>query len=305
MVRLATCHRLELYIEGVQVETARRAFAEWSGVRDLPDAVTVRTGMEAARHLLRVTAGLESAVLGEDQILAQVRGAYSEACRDGLSGPLLHRLFHASFRAGKRVRAETDLARGGRSMAGAAVAALNRDLGGLRDKAVLVLGAGEIGSIAARRLRGRGVGRLLLSNRTATRSRDLARELDAVVHPWAWFSGALSDVDAVVCATGAPAPVLSASALENAAGRTGRPRIVVDLSVPANVERSARRRPPFRLIDVEDLSTRLREEAGLRNVATAAAERIVEDELREWREWARSRAERQEPRDRRTGRVAG
>jgi glutamyl-tRNA reductase len=125
------------------------------------------------------------------------------------------------------------------------------------------------------------------------------------VVPWAWFPGALPDVDAVVCATGAPAPVISASSLESAVRRTGNPRIVVDLSVPANVERPAVRLPSVRVLDVDDLSSRLREEAGRRTAAVAKVEAIVEAELQEWRDWARARAGREKTRSRGTGRVAG
>ncbi len=282
-VRLATCHRLELYLEGPATPQAEPRFRAWLGAE--------ATGREwhkelAGRHLLRVAAGLESAVLGEDQILTQVRQAYRAACEERTAGRLLHRLFHAAFRTGKRVRSETELAVGTRSLAGAAVAALNRALRGLRGKSFLVLGTGEMGAIAARQLSERGAAQVLLCNRTARRAEELASRLDVETRPWEWRQASLSQVDGAVCATGAQAPVVQARWLSEAAASRSRPLAVVDLGVPRNVEPVPV--PPGGLvnIDIESLSRRMEEDRRRQTKAVAAAEAIVEDELQDWVAWA-------------------
>ena len=287
-VQLATCHRIEQYAEGLTAAQASRAFREWTG-EDADAPLSLREGEQAARHLLRVAAGLESAVLGEDQILMQVRMAYRNACEAGSAGPLLHRLFHAAFRAGKRVRSETDLAVGSRSLAGAAMSTIGRQLGGLRGKAVLVLGTGEMGAIAARHAVERGAAPVLLCNRTSSRAEALAAEVGAEARPWEWRAALLPHVDAVVCATGAREPVLLGRWLVEAATGRPTPLVVVDLGVPRNVELVAVPPPALTLVDMEHLSRRMEEDRQRQARAVSAAEAIVERELADWLAWTQTR----------------
>lgn len=291
VVVLRTCHRLELYAEGVGEAAAASAFEAWLG-DDLSSSgvtVAVRSGEVAARHLLRVSAGLESAVVGEDQILGQVRSAYREACSRRAPGPILHRLFHAAFRAGKRVRSETALGSGGRSLAGCAVGVLREQLSHLAEHTVMVLGAGEMGSLAARRVRERGVGRLLICNRSWPRACALADEVGAEPVPWSWRYRGLAEADAAVCATGATSPVIDAGRLADAVRWRRRRLIVVDLAVPANVgvpEEGAR---TVRVVGMDEMVRRLEVQAGRRLRAVVAAEEVVEQELARWSGWLRNR----------------
>jgi glutamyl-tRNA reductase len=273
---------------------AGEIFARW--LRLTPEELeaarphfSLRSGAAAGRHVLRVAAGLESAVVGEDQILGQVRNAYRSASTAREVGPLLHRLFHAALRAGKRARAETDLGRGSHSLAGAGVAFLTRSLGGLTGRAVLVLGAGEMGSAAAMRLRERQVGRLIVSSRNRERTGALAARVEAEALPWEWRRSALSQVEGVICATGAPEPVVPAAWLEEAAKLGGRTLAVVDLAVPRNVEPPTREIASVRLADVDVLSRDLAQDARRRSSAIQAAEQIVEEELQEWLAWTGAR----------------
>ena len=299
LVRLATCHRLELFTEGTGIRQTIEILRSWLGlsvaeVEELQPHLSIRENTEAARHLLRVAGGLESAVLGEDQILGQVREAYRRACADREAGPLLHRLFHASFRAGKRVRAETSLGEGGRSLAGCAVAWLGRRLGGVAGKAVLVLGAGEMGTIAAQKLRQRKVGRLLVTNRTLSRAVALAAQVGAEVLPWPWRGAALAEAAGVICACHAPEPVLSAACLA-AAACAPRRLVVADLAVPRGVEPPSPVPAGLVLADIQALTTLMTGDAERRRAAIGGAERIVEEEVREWVEWVEGRAECQVP----------
>jgi glutamyl-tRNA reductase len=294
MVPLVTCHRVELYLEGVAAPRAAEAFATCLGLdqvdfADVLGHLVVRLDGDAGRHLLRVAAGLESAVLGEDQIQGQIREAYRTACAGASPGPLLHRLFHAAFRAGRRARGETSLKGGGRSLAGSAVTCLGELLGGLHGRTVLVVGAGAMAGIAAARLRERGVGRLLVCSRTWSHSHELAAALAAETLPWEWRRGALAEVAGVICAVAAPQPVLPASWIVEAATRRRGRLAVVDLGVPPGVEKPAVALGGLVVADLGDLSRRLAKDARRREGAVRAVEAIIEQELADWQSWAQAR----------------
>jgi glutamyl-tRNA reductase len=294
VVALETCHRVELFLEGVRPQDAASVFASWldlSGpeLEEASRSVALRVGEDAARHLLRVSAGLESAVLGEDQVLFQVRSAYARSCASREAGPLLHRLFHAAFRCGRRVRAETSLGRGGRSLAGAAIAFASRELGGLAGRHALVIGAGEMGALAAHRLKERGVARLVVCSRTTERAQAVAGESGAAVLPWAWRHAVLAEFDVIVCATGAPHAVLAGGALAEAARGRRSPLVVADLAVPRDVEVPTGAPCGLVLADVDVLSQDLHADAANREASVAAAAAIVEGELQEWLTWVWAR----------------
>ncbi len=293
-VRLATCHRLELYLEGAHPAVGLARLSSWLGASDadrraLEASARIRVGGEAGRHLLRVASGLESTVLGEDQILGQVRSAYREACSAGAAGPLLHRLFHAAFRAGKRTRSETFLGQGGRSLAGAAVGLIMREIGGLADASVLMLGTGEMAQCAAVRLHERGIGRILLSSRTRARADAMAGRLGAEVVPWEWRLAALREVDAAISATSGGVLAIPAHALAEAVVGRRRPLAVVDLAMPRTVETPVPAPGALRLADVAGLSDDLQADAERRRGAVEAAESIVEAELCDWLAWVGKR----------------
>jgi glutamyl-tRNA reductase len=287
LVAVATCHRVEWYLDGVSVDEARQSYDEWFGAASLGDVVLVHQGVEAGRHLLRVAAGLESAVLGEDQILAQVRQGYRDACATRRSSPLLHRLFHCAFRAGRRVRGETNLAAGTRSLAGAAVAVLHRRLCGLRERTILVLGAGDMARLSARLLADRNVGRLIIANRTASRAAALAADYGGESIPWEDRAAMAAAADGVICATGSAVPVLGAETFTRVDAARQRPLVLVDLGVPRNIEPGTA--AGIDVLDVDLLDGLLREEAARRVTAVTAAEDIVEDELAAWLAWSESR----------------
>ncbi len=294
LVALATCHRLELYLDGVVPCHAKAVFNTWLwGSPEAPAVLdqepVVRRGEEAGRHLLTVCSGLESAVLGEDQILMQVRRAYRSACDAQAATPRLHRLFHTALRAGKRVRSQTEVGSGGRSLSGAAIGVLQRLLGGLAERRVLVLGVGEMGELAACRLSKRGVGELLLCNRTLPKAEALAKQLGARVLPWEWRATALSQVDAVVCATGAKEAVINARCLRETATGRARPFVAIDLSVPRNLGLSALEEEGLQILDVEALTRRLASDDDQRQRAAVHARAIVEDVLGEWTAWVEAR----------------
>lgn len=290
-VAVVTCHRVELYVEGAVEAVGPSLFGAWSEGRLRGPAPVVLEDGAAATHLLRVAAGLEAAVLGDENVLGQLRSAYRSACEGLYAGPLLHRMFHTAFRTGKRVRTETGLGRGGRSLAGEAVVVINRALGGLAGRTVLVLGAGEMARTAAERLAKRGVGRLVISNRSLNRAKDLAAATGGEVVPWSWRARVLRTVDAMVVGTGAPEPVLGAEELRAAAAARGR-LVAVDLSLPRNLAPPAVKAPGLELIDLVKLGSLLEGERERRQGDVALAESIVDQETETWLAWARNRRER-------------
>jgi glutamyl-tRNA reductase len=282
VVPLVTCHRIELYFEHATVAEAMAAFGAWAGATDsMPPAV--RQGPDAARHLFRVASGLESAVLGEDQILSQVRAAYRDACARGAPGALLHRVFHTAFRIGRRVRHETALGAGPRSLAGAAVSALCGRAGGLRGRSAAVVGAGETGALAARLLAERGAAPLWICSRTAARASALAAAVGACVLPWEWRDGLLACADVIVSAVRAEAPVLRAAP----AGVRTRTIAIADLGMPPNVARGTH--GAVHVIGLPALERGLRADGERRAAAIASAEAIVRQELDAWIGWRRAR----------------
>lgn len=278
-VPVATCHRLELYLHDVTDAQAIEIFERWVGSAAGHAAPTVRRGDEVATHLFRVSAGLESAVLGEDQILAQLRAAYRSANGDGLASGPLHRLFHVAFRVGRQVRSDTSLSGGVRSLAGAAVTVVHRRVGGLRGRSALVLGAGEMARLAARALADREVGRLIIANRTPERAAALAATVGAECTPWEWRAAVLPLADVVVCATSATR-VLEPAALSAAAERRTAPLVIADLGVPPNVESSPI--AGVETFDVAAFAALLGQDAVRRRDAIGAAEAIIAQAVPDW-----------------------
>jgi glutamyl-tRNA reductase len=284
-VVLATCNRAELYWrthgDGAD-DTAAHAFARLTG---LPAGTGRLTGSAAAAHLFRVCAGLESLVLGEAEILGQVRAAL-DACR-GADG-FLRGVVHAALRAGRQARAETALAVGAQSVASAAVQFLARALPVERSH-VLVVGAGATGVKVARHLRAVGVGRLVVANRTIERATAVAAALGAEPASLDGLQDAIGLAHAVVCAVDAPAHVVSVEDLRwAAAARHGRPLMVVDLSMPPAVEPGDV--VGVTRVDLATLQQAVAQQHDRRAGEVPKALTVVERELRHLEAWARRQA---------------
>jgi glutamyl-tRNA reductase len=287
---LQTCNRTELYwrarVPGDD-EAARRAFADAVGASEatLMDVAWRLSGEAAAEHAFRVCCGLESLMLGEAEILGQVRAAL-EACRG--AGPFLGGVFTAALRAGGRARADTTIGVGALSVASAAVQWLSGLLP-LRQGRVLVVGAGHTGRKAARQLRAVGIGQLVIANRTQARADALAASLHAAAVGLDQLDGELERADAVICAAGAATWVMSVDQLSRAvAARPSRPLIVVDLAMPPCVEPGPVEgvtRASFE--DIEALAEANRRQ---RQAEVPRVEALIARELEWLRAWARHRA---------------
>jgi glutamyl-tRNA reductase len=277
---LATCNRCELYWSGDHDFEAW--FREFAGARGAtPEgALTRLEGPAAVKHLFTVASGLDSQILGETEILGQVRRAFDAARAAGTTTWEIDAIFSAALSAGRRVRRETPLGRHPASVSSAAVELAASRWDGLAGRHVVVLGAGEVGEGVLRALHERGAGHVKLVNRHPSRARVLAAAWGAEVRPWEDLDGLLADADLFLVATAAARPVVAAPRLATAAAaRGGRDLVVMDLAVPRNVEPAARAIPGIALFDLDDLQRLCCPAAGAASAALADAERLLTEEL--------------------------
>ncbi len=295
-VLLSTCNRTEVYAATSDpIETGERVIACLAGYRgvareEIDASLYLRTDADAARHLFRVAAGLDSLVVGEPEILGQVKDAYRIASDAHGTGSVLNRLFHGAFTIGKRVRTETGLAEGAVSLSYAALTLARKIFGDLKDRHVVVLGAGEMSRLCALHFHAH-----VASTTIATRRRDrgdaLASEIDARVVPWESRLDALAGADVLVSATGSPDLVVSEADVQRAiAVRRGRPMFVVDLAVPRDVAPDVGTIEQVFLYNIDDLRSIVQENLARRQDAVTRAEKLVNDEVAAWYAWLRSRA---------------
>jgi len=297
VVVLSTCNRAELYATCEDLDTARRdlhAFlSEYHDVTEQAVAPHLyeRTDLDAARHLFRVAAGLDSLVVGEPQILGQVKDAHSAASAAQSSGAILNRLFHASFAVGKRVRTETGLGAGAVSVSFAAVSLARKIFGDLSERAVVVVGAGEMGKLTARHMKSQGAPHITIVSRSMAHAARTAEAIGgASVAPWDDLDASLAAGDIVIAATGAASPILTKARLEAIMRtRRGRPLFIIDIAMPRDVEAAAGELEQVFLYNIDDLQSTVRENMARRASEVARAESIVAEELEKFAAWLRSR----------------
>lgn len=292
---LQTCGRLEFYAEveeyeagAMQLKSFLTNFRHAGLEYDLESYLYTLLGSSAAEHLFRVATGLDSMLVGEAEILGQVKDAYVQAQRAGAVGATLHRLFHEALRAGKTARATTSIGGESLSLATAAIEAARARLGSLRDASVVIAGAGKMGRSALRRLREEGVARVVVANRTLSSARALVAELgfgDAV--EMTSLPAALETADVLIASTGASHFIVTKPLLD--AREAGKPFFVIDLAVPRDVDPEIATLPGVTLVDVDGLRPVVEERLEVRREAIPDVERIIARSLERFLRWYRSR----------------
>jgi glutamyl-tRNA reductase len=292
VVVLSTCNRTEAYLYGREPDVRRLkvAFANAAGT-DWPEADSFCRSDEAAvRHVLHVTAGLNSMVLGDQQILAQVKDAYQRAVDADQVHSLMHRLLHTAFRAAKRVSTETGLSSGAASVSTASIEMARhyfesrQSVQSLSQLRVLLVGAGKMGRLALKSLQGDAPAAVAITNRSQARAEELADTHGGRVVPWDRRHEVLSEVDFVIVATGAPEPILEASAVPTVTDRS-TPPLLVDIARPRNVDPAIDDRSGYTVYDLDDLQSwtqRVREQ---RSTAVPKAREICENLLGDFVTW--------------------
>jgi glutamyl-tRNA reductase len=295
---ITTCNRTELYawVDSEEEPAVQRAVhrlaLRWMRSRtdgaDLLRTATQRCGYDAARHVVRIAAGLESQVLGDGQILGQLKAAYMRASRGHVTGPVLHRLFETALRAGKRVSTETALTAGRQSVGAEAAITAAQRFGNLASARCVVVGAGTTGARAAKQLVRLGARDLVIVNRTLPR----AEELAGFVHGRAALLDAVhvevAMADVVIVATGSQEPVVEAAALQaarSACAATGYPLLLMDLSVPRNIDPRVAEVAGVTLLDLDTLQAPVHLAEEMRRDAVPAAEAICEAEVSAFLGW--------------------
>ncbi len=292
VVAISTCNRTEVTValgDAVVGEAAVLGLlAQRAGIRptELAEVMYSPRNCEAARHLFRVTAGLDSMIVGEAEVQGQVKRAHAAALDAGTAGPLVNRLFGAALQAGKRVRSETRLGEGHASLSSVAVALAEGVLGQLPDRHVVVMGAGETSELTAQALHERGVRTLFVANRHADRARSVAERFGGLVVPLDELPGHLERADIVLSSTSSPDPILGFEELEEVMrARAGRPLLLVDIAVPRDVDPACAELPGVTLRDIDDLEAVVARTISVREQEARRAEAIAEQEIERFAEW--------------------
>ena len=295
-VVLSTCNRSEIYVASDEPGRVRDELVAFlSEYHQVPRDVFQphlfsHDASAAAHHLFRVAAGLDSLVIGEPQILGQVKDAFEAASGRRCTGPLLSKTFHWAFGVGKRVRTETSLGEGAVSVSFAAVALARKIFGRLDGRRVLVVGAGEISALTAQHLRSHGVAEIVITSRTTAHAEALAAQVGGHAVPWSDMRTAMGRADIVVTATGSQRPIITRGDVEAVTGRKrADPLFIIDIAVPRDVEASVGEIEQVFLYNVDDLQGIVQENLARRTSEIARAEAIVAEELTRYTTWQLSR----------------
>ena len=296
-VVVSTCNRAELYVACEDTEPTRQDLVRFlSDYNDLPPSdvaphVYDVADLDAARHLFRVAAGLDSLVVGEPQILGQVKEAHTVATEVRTAGPVLNRLFHASFAVGKRVRTETGLGSGAVSVSYAAVALARKIFGDLSGRNVVVIGAGEMGKLTAIHMKSQDVRHITIVSRTMAHAARTAEAIGgASAAPWTDLDAVLAASDIIITATGAANPILTKAHIEAVMRpRRNRPLFIIDIAMPRDVEAAAGEIEEVFLYNIDDLQATVRKNLARRASEVSRAEHIVNEEVDKFGAWFRSR----------------
>jgi glutamyl-tRNA reductase len=291
-VVISTCNRTEIYLvvgDPVRAETdvlgmlARRASIRPT---ELAQEIYSPRNCEAARQLYRVTSGLESMIVGEAEIQGQVKRAHEAAMRAGVTGALSNRLFAAALTTGKRVRSETGIGSSRVSVPSVAVDLAQDVLGGLSDRHVVILGAGETSELTAQALAHQGVGTIFVANRHADRALSLAQRFGGSVVGLDGLPDQLLEADIVVSSTSSPHPIVGSEELELVMEqRSGRPLLLIDIAVPRDIDSRCGALEGVTLYDIDDLQAVVQRNLGARAEIVPQAEEIIEEEIRRFARW--------------------
>jgi glutamyl-tRNA reductase len=296
-VVISTCNRLEvLHV----TENATRSVA---AVKDLlgrlhglepgefESALYVHLDLEAIRHLFRVAASLDSMVVGEPQILGQIKEAFRTAVGVKATGAVLNRLLHKTFAVAKRIRTETGIGAAGVSVGHAAVELASKIFGDLGERRALLVGAGEMAELTAEHLLAQGVAGLTMVNRSLDRAVELARRFKGRARTWEELPAALAEADVVICSTGAERPVVTVDLVKGTLKqRRRRPLFLIDIAVPRDVSPAVGDLPNVFVYDIDDLSEVAQANLARREREAGRAEAIVAEEVLSFADWLESLA---------------
>ncbi|MGR4048059.1 glutamyl-tRNA reductase [Kosakonia cowanii] len=303
-VVLSTCNRTELYLSVEERENLQEALVRWLcdyhhlREEEVRQSLYWHEDNDAVSHLMRVASGLDSLVLGEPQILGQVKKAYADSHRGHGNASELERMFQKSFSVAKRVRTETDIGASAVSVAFAACTLARQIFESLSTVTVLLVGAGETIELVARHLREHKVQNMIIANRTRERAELLANEVGAEVIALSEIDERLKDADIVISSTASPLPIIGKGMVERAMkARRNKPMLLVDIAVPRDVEPEVGEIANAYLYSVDDLQSIIQHNLAQRKAAAVQAETIVAQETSEFMAWLRAQSASETIRD--------
>jgi glutamyl-tRNA reductase len=289
---VSTCNRIEFYFvakKGPEPFELVRTFyndfkkidtAEWR------DIFYIRKNRHAANHLFRVASGIDSMVLGENQIMSQIKDAYSSACAVKAAGKVIHRLFHQAFRVGKLVRADTEMGKGSCSVSSAAIELLKTHLRDMKDPSILFIGINQMISLAASGLNRLEYNRFSFANRTPERAVQFAAKYNSQGYSLDKIPLLLGSAEVVISCTGSSRPVITKSIIDNFSASHGEKKLIIlDLAVPRDVEIDNSYNSNIEVMDIEDIHRFVRDQQERRRLAVPQAEEIIGRKLNEFVYW--------------------
>jgi len=298
LVLISTCNRTEIYFSQDRHDSQTAFELVYEVVKKFKDITDHcwqyfyhRSNAGAVRHLFEVSSGLDSQIIGEDQIIGQVKDAYITCTELALTDAVLMRLFQKSFEAGKRVRSETGIKLGITSVSSAAVENCSSLLNGLSDKSVLIIGAGETGNLALQNIFKKGVKQIAVANRTIETAEKTAAKYNGIVVPFDSFEKYLHGFDIVMIATSAPQPIITTEiVMRNQKIRPGHKQVYIDLSVPRNIESTVAELENIELLGVDDLQEIVKQTTEKKKASAEKAQLILDEVVADFSEWIASRS---------------
>jgi len=285
---LNTCNRTEVYFRELDASAIYARLSSLCGISqdELEDMADHFMGREAIRHMFMVACGLDSLVTGEPQILGQIKDSYRDCLAANTTGTLLNKALHRAFRTAKRIRTETDIGKYSVSVASEAVELASHIFGDITDSSVLVIGAGDMASIAAKRLKNRGVKKLSIINRTHRTACTLAEELGGVPKPFEQLEDELTSCDIVISSTGSATPLITKDMIEAVMKRRkNSPMIIIDIAVPRDVDPDAGKVYNCYLYDIDALKSIVDRHIKNREESTEQALGIINHEIESFENW--------------------
>lgn len=291
-VILATCNRIEFYfIAGSNKEPFGIVRDFFDGFKNIDisaysENFYIKKEKHAAAHLFRVAAGIDSMVIGENQVMRQLKDAYGSACSMKTAGKILHRLFHQAFRTGKQVRSDTEIGAGACSVSSVAIEILKSKIGRLDDCTVLLIGANQIIALAASGLKNLGVGKFLFANRTLEKAESLAAKYGGSAHPLDNLEELIDRADAVISCTSASLPIITLATIENLeTSRSSHNLVMIDLAVTRDIEIDREAHRNIDLHDLDDVYKFIKSRREKRELAIPEAELVIDRRLGEFMYW--------------------
>jgi len=289
---VSTCNRVEFYFVSRRkydpFEIVKKFYNEFKQVdiSDLKDSFYIRKNKHAASHIFRVSAGIDSMVLGENQIMGQMKDAYSSACAVKAAGKVIHRLFHQAFRVGKQIRTDTEMGKGACSVSSAAIELLKPRLETMNKPVILFIGLNQMISLAAGSLNKMYFDRFMFANRTGEKAVSFAQKYNAEGHALDQLPELLPRADVVISCTGAPNAIIGKEMIDNlVTSNPDKKLLILDMAIPRDIDLDKNYQNGIEVLDLEDIHNFVKEQQAKRELAIPQAEIIIEHKLGEFNYW--------------------